>query len=183
MATPIAKLPDLNLIRYDDLDIEDIFQNADKMTPEQIQRALDVDAIDEDGLQAFIDKYAGTPDALTSIRNGRLMVAWCREADVPCVLHNLEVARGELKAQGRWEIAWPEPEAPKVVAKAIITTPIVAAQVAPPSPEEAKFLKKVADNPFASDATRKKHDAELKRAAYAQRFANRTSVPTPTVVI
>lgn len=178
MATPIAKLPDLNLIRYDDLDIEDIFQNAENMTPEQIQRALDVDAIDEDGLQAYIGKYA-----LTSIRNGRLMVAWCREADVPCVLYNLEVARGELQAQGRWENEGAEPKAPKVVAKKIVTRAVEAAQVAQPTPEEAKFLKKVADNPLASDTTRKKNDAELKRAAYAQRFANRTSSPTPTVVI
>lgn len=175
-----------NLIKWDDLDtqsiISPILERADAMSKEELESAID-EALDPydinaDGLQCFIDKYG-----LTSLFNGLALKDWCEKRDVPMVLCNLEIAMTDLKAQGLWEIEPPGPTVPKVVAKKIVTKPVQGAAVAPPTLEEAKFLDKVKDDPTLTGHARKKRDELLRRAAVASRWANRTSLPTPTVVI
>ena len=105
--------------------------------------------------------------------------AWCAKHGVPTTLKNLEVAHRDLAERGLLEI----PATPKIGQQGIETVPVRGGSaVVPPTAEETAFLRKVADDPTLSDATRKKRDEQLRRAAVAQRPKFRGGDESPVVV-
>jgi hypothetical protein len=92
----------------------------------------------------------------------------------PLTRKNLEIAWRELKAEGKLEDIKPTQEAVgKLVTSEVKIRPVEAAQTAEPTKAEKAVLERTKDDSTLSDHTRKKRDAELKKAATASRLANR----------
>src|SRR5215472_6506520 len=96
------------------------------------------------------------------------------EYNVPMTHRNLSFAFNALVRAKR--LIEPEAE-PAPEPENIVTVPVVAAQVAPPTATEAKLLKSVRDYEGLSDAERKDRDRRLRQAAIAQRPQRKGNEP------
>lgn len=125
---------------------------------------VDKEEIEVAGAEAFL---SANPSFYASEWNGELMVAWCRQQNVPTTRLNLTLAYQQLRAEGLLEIPPAEPVLTIRQSDAFINA------LAKDTVEELKTLEKLRDDPMLSDTTRKKRDAALKKLAIASRLANR----------
>lgn len=138
---------------------------------------IDRDELNEQGCLAFL-----TVHGELSLENARRVAAWCEERDVPTTLKNLEIAHRYLAERGQLESAPPTEESRQ---QPIVTHPMEAAGVAPPTDEEARQLDKLRDDPLLSDHARKQRDEKLRRLYVASRNARRTfpSYAEPQILV
>jgi hypothetical protein len=128
--------------------------------------------VNREGASAF---FAANPSFPASAKNGQALIDWCSAQQVPLTRANLETAWRVLRSEGKIEARPVESETTKAVAD-LVTQPIEAAQVAPPTKEERAVLDATRDDSSLTDHTRKKRFADLKKAATASRIANRKTV-------
>jgi hypothetical protein len=93
----------------------------------------------------------------------------------PLSRKNLEIAWAALDLGRTTPIEVPrEPQAIQI-------NHVVAAQVAPPSEEEAEALERLRDVPHLHDSNRKQRDLKLRAAAIASRIAHRKHHPAALI--
>jgi len=163
--------PTPTLDTWDDLNVNDPVFLKSKKEPADIMNDIECE-----GARAFL---AAHPEFYATPFNGQMLGVWCAQRAVPITRKNLEVAHRDLAERGLLEI----PATPQSGPLGIETVPVRGGSaVAPPTAEEAAFLKKVADDPALTDHARRKRDELLRRAAVAQRPKFRGGNEAPVVI-
>jgi hypothetical protein len=120
--------------------------------------------INAEGCQAFLKVHPEFPQTEYTAKK---LQEWL--GDLPMIRSNLERAYESLDLGTLTEVEQPEPKPTKEVN----IQPVLAAQTAPPTEEEAEALEKLRDVAHLSDAQRKVRDEKLRRAAIASRNTHR----------
>ncbi len=120
--------------------------------------------INAEGCQAFLEAHKDFPQTEYTARK---LQEWL--GDLPLIRSNLERAYDSLDLGTLTEVEQPKPQPTKEIS----IQPVLAAQTAPATEEEAEALEKLKDVPHLSDAQRKVRDAKLRSAAIASRNVHR----------
>jgi hypothetical protein len=135
---------------------------------EGFSEATDVESfkseINAEGCQAFLEVHPEFPQ--TEYTATKLQ-EWL--GGLPMIRANLERAYESLDLGTLTEVAQPEPKP----TKELNIQPVLAAQTAAPTEEEAEALERLRDVPHLSDAQRKVRDAKLRSAAISSRNSHR----------
>jgi len=125
--------------------------------------------INAEGCKAFL---AAHPEFPRHEFTARKLQDFLAHGDHPLVRSNLERAYTELSEEIGTLVSIEAPK-PKPTKKPTVLKPVVAAQTAEPTEEEAEAHEKLRDIPHLSDAQRKVRDAKLRTAAIASRNSHR----------